>query len=154
MAEDADRDPHVCQEPELRSRAAPPLLADDVWDLLAPVLAVAGRKRGRPVRTPRRQVEGMLLVAREGLPWRSLPSDFGRWNVVYHHYAAFRRAGKLELAADRLEAADGLERADMRAVIEALRSLAARDFRQPGPRPRAASGGTKIALGPRTESNA
>lgn len=154
MVDNADRRDHVGQELRGRDPVGRPLLADDVWELLAPVLAPSAGRRGRPARAVRRQVEGMLALARAGIPWRLLPEEYGRWNVVYHHFTAFRRTGRLQLAAERLEAAGGMGRADTRAVVEALRALAGRGERPPRARRQPASKAARSLPPPRAESSA
>jgi transposase len=36
----------------------------------------------------------ILYVLKEGCTWRGLPHDFPKWNIVYHYYQIWSRAGK------------------------------------------------------------
>ena len=41
----------------------------------------------------RRFVTAVLWIARAGAPWRFLPSQYGKWNSIYRHYANWRHRG-------------------------------------------------------------
>lgn len=46
----------------------------------------------------------MLYVARTGIPWRDLPSEFGRWDAVYNRFRRWVASGRLKAVFDLLTA--------------------------------------------------
>lgn len=48
---------------------------------------------GRPPRSHRRMVEGMIYRARVGCPWRDLPDVFGPWKSVYTRWRRWNQMG-------------------------------------------------------------
>lgn len=53
-------------------------------------------KRGRPAKSNRDMLNGMLWIARSGAQWRELPSCYGPWQSVYSRFAKWRDSGILE----------------------------------------------------------
>lgn len=53
-------------------------------------------KRGRPSRSNRNMLNGMLWIARSGAQWRELPPRYGPWQSVYSRFAKWRDSGVLE----------------------------------------------------------
>src|SRR5438067_12285627 len=82
------------------------LLTDDLWTALEPHVLQAKRHRGgQPPRLPERAFfEALLYLARTGVPWRDLPSEFGRWDAVYNR---FRPLGRLRRPAAAVRGAHG-----------------------------------------------
>jgi transposase len=60
---------------------AKPLLTDEQWKKIEPLLPQPKpgkrRKRGRPRKTNRQVLEGILWILKTGARWRDLPKDFG-----------------------------------------------------------------------------
>ena len=58
---------------------AKPLVPDDLWELIAPLLPPEPPKLqgGRPRGPDRAALTGMLFVLRAGLPWAMLPQEMG-----------------------------------------------------------------------------
>ncbi len=60
---------------------AKPLLDDDLWNLLEPLLPAPKPRRSRyPGRKPisnRRTLTGILFVLKTGIPWEDLPQELG-----------------------------------------------------------------------------
>ena len=54
-----------------------PQLTDAVWERVAAVLPPARRGRGRPRVSDRACLEGILYVARWGVPWHAVPPGHG-----------------------------------------------------------------------------
>jgi transposase len=57
---------------------AEPLIHDELWRRIAPLLPP--RRRGRCRRRPlpqRQAVAGVLFVVRGGVPWKGLPAELG-----------------------------------------------------------------------------
>jgi transposase len=59
---------------------AEPLVSDELWELVAPLLprhkAKPGR-RGRPPIDDRACLTGIVFVLQSGIPWRMLPQEMG-----------------------------------------------------------------------------
>ena len=59
---------------------APPLVSDDLWEAIAPLLprhpARPGH-RGRPPVDDRACLTGIVFVLRSGIPWELLPQEMG-----------------------------------------------------------------------------
>lgn len=51
-------------------------LCDDAWEQIADVFPERA-KTGRPRKSPRDVVDGILYVLRTGCPWRDLPEEWG-----------------------------------------------------------------------------
>jgi transposase len=58
---------------------AKPLLSDDLWDTIAPLLPEEPPKPkgGRPRISDRAALTGILFVLRTGIPWELLPQEMG-----------------------------------------------------------------------------
>lgn len=54
-----------------------PLVTDAVWERVAVMLPPLRRGRGRPRVSDRACLEGILYVARWGLPWHAVPPGLG-----------------------------------------------------------------------------
>jgi transposase len=74
-------------------------LSEGLWQQIAPLLAPAPRRRGRPSGNLRHQLEGMLAVMHTGGPWREVPSACGPWQTIYARYALWVRTGLWERIA-------------------------------------------------------
>ena len=75
-------------------------LSDEEWELIGPILPdpkSGPGKPGRPPRSNRQMLNGMLWLLRTGAPWRDLPrSRFGPWQTVYHRFANWRKRGTIK----------------------------------------------------------
>ena len=58
---------------------AKPLVADELWELLAPLLPAEPPKPrgGRPRLPNRATLTGILFVLKSGIPWEMLPQEMG-----------------------------------------------------------------------------
>jgi transposase len=59
---------------------AKPLLDDELWASIEPLIPVKKRRKkhaGRLPKEPRRCLEGILFVLRTGIQWEMLPAQFG-----------------------------------------------------------------------------
>src|SRR6476659_9665006 len=82
------------------------MLTDSQWELLAPLVDqsrphAAGTK---PELSERLFLEGLLYLARPGVPWRDLPSEFGAWDAVYNRFRRWVHSGALRRLFEALTA--------------------------------------------------
>ena len=69
-------------------------LTDEQWERLQPLVPPQRTgKPGRPPRDHRRMINGMLWIAKTGVPWRDLPERYGPWHSVASRFYRWRRAG-------------------------------------------------------------
>ncbi len=68
-------------------------LSDAEWLRVRPLLPPHNAGRGRPARSDRTLLEGMLWVHAGRRGWRDLPEHFGPWQTVYGRYAAWQSSG-------------------------------------------------------------
>jgi len=73
------------------------LLTDDRWAAMEPLVQQAKRHTGgQPPALPDRDLfEALRYLARTGIPWRDLPSEFGRWDAVYNRFRRWVASGAL-----------------------------------------------------------
>jgi transposase len=109
---------------------AKPLVPDELWELLAPLLPPEPPKPrgGRPRLPNRAAFTGMLLVLKSGIPWEMLPQEMGCgsgmtcWRRLrdWHHTGVWQQLHAMLLA--KLHAMDQIDWS--RAVVDS-RSLRA-----------------------------
>ena len=98
---------------------AKPLLSDELWNLVEPVLPPPKpRRRKYPGRKPldrRQALTGILFVLKSGIPWEDLPQEMGCGSGMscWRYLAAWQKAGVWEkvhkILLDRLRADDQLD---------------------------------------------
>lgn len=73
------------------------MLTDDLWTGLEPLVRQAKWYKGgrKPAVSDRDFFEALLYLARTGIPWRDLPSEFGRWDAVYNRFRRWVASGGL-----------------------------------------------------------
>lgn len=64
----------------------PPVLTDEQWARVAPLLPPAKGAVGRPQVPHRQVVEAILYRDRMGIPWRYLPAGFGPWQTAWKRH--------------------------------------------------------------------
>jgi transposase len=69
------------------------VLTDEQWSLIEPMLPSSDGMRGRPFRSHRQVIEGIVYRYRCGLAWRDLPTDFGPWQTVWKRHRRFAADG-------------------------------------------------------------
>ena len=76
---------------------AKPLLDDELWGLIEPVLPpdVAKPKGGRPPLDNRRVLTGLVFVLKTGIPWEYLPQELGCGSgmTCWRRLRAWQQAG-------------------------------------------------------------
>lgn len=58
-------------------------LTQEQWNSIKPLIP---RGPGRPSKNTRRFVNAVLFVAKTGVPWRDLPTRYGKWKTVYNRF--------------------------------------------------------------------
>jgi transposase len=105
---------------------AKPLLDDELWELLNPLLPPPKPRRlrcpGRRPLEPRKVLTGILFVLKTGMPWEALPQELG-WGsgmTCWRYLRAWHRAGVWQplhvVLLARLRGADKLDWS--RAVVD------------------------------------
>src|SRR5690242_4598022 len=88
---------------------AKPLVPDDLWELIRPLIPKPRRRRtrrGRPRVGDRAALTGILFVLKTGIPWEYLPPEMGCgsgmscWRRLrdWHRAGVWRRLHRLLLA--------------------------------------------------------
>ena len=75
-------------------------LADEEWDLISDVFPPQ-RKTGRPQRSRRVIMDGILWILQTGSPWRDLPEEYGAWQSAWRLFDRWSGNGVLEMIAQR-----------------------------------------------------
>ena len=72
-------------------------LTDEEWEQIAPFLPPENScKQGRPAKSNRTILNGMIWIARSGAPWRDLPERYGAWQTVYSRFRKWIEDGILD----------------------------------------------------------
>ena len=82
-----------------------PLVSDEVWLLLDPLLPVKTPGRGRHWSDHRTVLEAIAWKRITGLAWRRLPRRFGAWQTAWKRYARWQEDGTWQRLADTIGAA-------------------------------------------------
>ena len=88
----------MSKEPKVPRRRAEEL-TDDQWMILAPLIPEPPRRpdgRGRPWRSCREVMNGVLWVLRTGAPWADLPARFPPYQTCHRRFQLWSRSGVLE----------------------------------------------------------
>ena len=78
------------------------MVSDAAWERVASLLPGKASDSGVTARDNRLFLEAVLWRVRTGLPWRDLPTAFGRWNSVFQRFRRWARAGVFERLFERL----------------------------------------------------
>ena len=72
-------------------------LTDYEWEQIKDLLPPENTgKRGRPSKNNRIMLNGMIWIARSGVPWRDLPERYGPWESVYSRFRKWIDDGILD----------------------------------------------------------
>ena len=97
---------------------AKPLVSDELWELIEPLISVKPRRFRHPGRKPlpdRQVLSGILFVLRTGIPWEHLPQEMGCGSgmTCWRRLRDWQQAGVWEalhqVLLARLQCADEIE---------------------------------------------
>lgn len=72
-------------------------LTDDEWNRIVDLLPPEKTgKQGRPRKSNRMILNGIVWIARSGAPWRDLPERYGPWETVYSRFRKWIEDGILD----------------------------------------------------------
>lgn len=77
-------------------KAYPSDVSDDEWDFVAPYLTLMKEDAPQREHNLREVFNALRWMVRSGSPWRYLPGDFPRWEVVYQQTQRWLKAGCFE----------------------------------------------------------
>lgn len=63
------------------------------WERIKDMLPPENTGEGRPSKSNRQMLNGMLWIAKTGSPWRDLPERFGPWQTVYSRFRLWSKNG-------------------------------------------------------------
>ena len=61
-------------------------ISDRDWERIKDLLPPENTGEGRPSKSNRVMLNGMVWIAKTGAPWRDLPERFGPWQTVYTRF--------------------------------------------------------------------
>src|ERR671935_917356 len=122
-----------------------PLVSDELWELIEPLIPVKPRRFRHPGRKPlpdRQVLTGILFVLKTGIPWEQLPQEMGCGSgmTCWRRLRAWQQAGVWqrlhELLLARLREADLIDWS--RAAVDSshVRAVGGRADRSKPGRPR------------------
>jgi len=77
-------------------------ISDYDWERIKDQLPPENHGEGRPSKSNRVMLNGMLWIAKTGAPWRDLPERFGPWTTVYTRYNNWSKDGTFQKLFDAL----------------------------------------------------
>ena len=78
-------------------------LTDAMWHQMQSVLTAVKPKSGRPPNQDDPMfIETVVYVAKTGIPWRTLPDEFGNWSAVYNRLKRWKNNGTWEQMCQQL----------------------------------------------------
>ena len=80
-------------------------LTDEQWAVLEPVLGTMPRRadgRGRPWRSSREVVNGILWILRTGAQWHTLPTEYPPYQTCHRRFQRWVHDGTLERLLEAL----------------------------------------------------
>jgi len=95
-------DGHLAEEGQLAAvvpaagdlpRGDRPVISDQAWEWMEPLLPPSTGRLGRRWRDHRQVVEAICWKCRTGSPWRQLPAQFGPWQTAYERLTRWSADG-------------------------------------------------------------
>jgi transposase len=61
-------------------------ISESDWERIKDLLPPENKGEGRPSKSNRTMLNGMLWINKTGAPWRDLPERYGPWKTVYSRF--------------------------------------------------------------------
>ena len=71
-------------------------ISDELWLKIEPLCSGRNGSPGRTASDNRLFINAILFVVRNGIPWRSLTQEFGKWNSVFQRFRRWQKRGVWE----------------------------------------------------------
>lgn len=68
-------------------------ISDNDWERIKNTIPPENTGKGRPSKSNRLMLNGMLWRAKTGSPWRDLPERYGPWKTVYSRFCIWSKNG-------------------------------------------------------------
>src|SRR6266849_5533670 len=81
-------------------------ISDEPWERIKDFLPGREGDPGVTAEDNRLFIDGVLWIAKTGVPWRDLPERFGNWNSVWKRFDRWSRKGIWKLVFEALQDAD------------------------------------------------
>jgi transposase len=73
------------------------MLKEEMWMKIKPLLPPQSGYWGRPSRSHRNIIEGILWILRTGAPWRDLPEEYGPWSSCFNRFNRWSANGTWQM---------------------------------------------------------
>jgi len=77
---------------------------DTNWERIKDSIPAENAGKGRPSKSNRIMLNGMLYRTKTGIPWRDLPERFGPWETIYSRFRLWSKNGVFQNIFDSLTA--------------------------------------------------
>lgn len=77
-------------------------LTEEQWRLIKPLLPKNGGK-GKQWKSHRRILNGIFWRVKTGVPWRDIPSRYGKWKTIYGRFNRWSKNGTLDRILEALQ---------------------------------------------------
>jgi transposase len=81
-------------------------ISDERWGRISHLLPGRPGLVGGIAKDNRRFINAILYVAKTGIAWRDLPSEYGKWDTVYHRYNEWCKRDRWQRIFDALQDPD------------------------------------------------
>lgn len=78
-------------------------LTDDQWASIEHLFPTRAGGRGRPAKSHRLMLNGILWVLFSGASWRDVPDRFGSWKTVYDRFRSWTKDGTFKRILEHLQ---------------------------------------------------
>lgn len=81
-------------------------ISDADWARIEHLLPGRRGQHGGVAADNRRFINAILYIAKTGVAWRDMPTEFGKWDTVFHRYNAWCQKGRWQAIFDALQDPD------------------------------------------------
>lgn len=81
-------------------------ISDDRWAVIEQLLPGRRGQHGGVAANNRLFINAILYIAKTGIAWRDLPSEYGNWDTVYHRYNEWCKTGRWPRIFEALQDSD------------------------------------------------